>query len=218
MMRRIQLQAALACIGIGFDDLESASCGVGRNRFRLVLGGVFLVLGRHAHVFGRTHQRLAFTSAVVARSLHRPAGRSPPWRHGWTDTVSALRRESRFRNWTENFSPKQEKLFTRKGVGWKTSRRKSLPPCGVSGGATPSARKEVGRITRANERAVRNWFEGRNGPSGENLMSLIRASDAVFETVLALSGRRSDLSAVHVPALRERLKLLLDLIDEAHPR
>jgi hypothetical protein len=85
-------------------------------------------------------------------------------------------------------------------------------------GATPSARKEVGRITRANERAVRNWFEGRNGPSGENLMSLIRASDAVFETVLALSGRRSDLSAVHVPALRERLKLLLDLIDEAHPR
>lgn len=85
-------------------------------------------------------------------------------------------------------------------------------------GATPSARKEVGRITRASERAVRNWFEGRNGPSGENLMSLIRSSDAVFETVLALSGRRSALSGVHMLALRERLKLLLDLIDEAPPR
>lgn len=85
-------------------------------------------------------------------------------------------------------------------------------------GATPSARKEVGRITCASERAVRNWFEGRNGPSGENLMSLIRSSDAVFETVLVLSGRRSALSGVHVLALRERLKLLLDLIDETSPR
>lgn len=85
-------------------------------------------------------------------------------------------------------------------------------------GATPSARKEVGRITRANERAVRNWFEGRNGPSGENLMSLIRSSDAVFETVLTLSGRRSALSGIHLLALRERLNLLLELIDEAPPR
>lgn len=49
-------------------------------------------------------------------------------------------------------------------------------------------------------------------------MSLIRSSDAVFETVLVLSGRRSALSGVHVLALRERLKLLLDLIDETSPR
>ena len=48
-------------------------------------------------------------------------------------------------------------------------------------------------------------------------MSLIRASDAVFETVLALSGRRSALPGAHVPALRKRLKQLLELIDEAPP-
>lgn len=85
-------------------------------------------------------------------------------------------------------------------------------------GTTPSARKEVGRITQANERAVRNWFDGRNGPNGENLMSLIRSSDAVFETVLALSGRRSSLTGAHVLALRERLSVLITLIDETHPR
>jgi len=38
---------------------------------------------------------------------------------------------------------------------------------------------------------VRNWFEGKNGPSGENLMALIRYSDAVLAMVLQLSGRRA---------------------------
>lgn len=82
-------------------------------------------------------------------------------------------------------------------------------------GATPSARKEVGRITRANERAVRNWFDGRNGPSGENLVSLIRHSDAVFETVLIIADRRHALGTIHVAALRERLHTLIDYLDES---
>ena len=81
-------------------------------------------------------------------------------------------------------------------------------------GATPSARKEVGRITQANERAVRNWFDGRNGPSGENLVSLIRHSDAVFETVLAIAGRKHALGSIHVFALRQRLQTLIDFLDE----
>jgi hypothetical protein len=81
-------------------------------------------------------------------------------------------------------------------------------------GATPSARKEVGRITRANERAVRNWFDGRNGPSGENLVSLIRHSDAVFEAVLIIADRRTALGAVRVVALRQKLQTLIDFLDE----
>ena len=37
-------------------------------------------------------------------------------------------------------------------------------------GGGPSGLKTVARFTGANERAVRNWFEGKNGPSGENLI------------------------------------------------
>jgi hypothetical protein len=80
-------------------------------------------------------------------------------------------------------------------------------------GATPSARKEIGRITNANERAIRNWFEGKNGPSGKNLVLLIRHSDAVLETVLELSGRRALLPAADVLGLRDRLKEIVDAID-----
>jgi hypothetical protein len=38
-------------------------------------------------------------------------------------------------------------------------------------GGGPSALKAVARITGANERAVRNWFEGKNGPSGKTSSS-----------------------------------------------
>ena len=84
-------------------------------------------------------------------------------------------------------------------------------------GLSPSARKEVGRITNANERAVRTWFEGRNGPSGENLVSLIHHSDAVFETVLALSCRRHALCSLGVLRLRPHMRAVLAAIDEAFP-
>jgi hypothetical protein len=84
-------------------------------------------------------------------------------------------------------------------------------------GATPSARKEVGRITNANERAVRNWFEGKNGPSGENLVLLMRHSDAVLEAVLELADRRALMPAVGVLGLRDRLKEVVDAIDDLRP-
>jgi hypothetical protein len=81
-------------------------------------------------------------------------------------------------------------------------------------GATSSARKEVGRITSANERTVRNWFEGRNSPSGENLVCLIRHSDVVLETVLRLSGRRELVQVAAVLDLRDRLQSIVVAIDE----
>jgi hypothetical protein len=85
-------------------------------------------------------------------------------------------------------------------------------------GTTPSARKEVGRITNADERAVRNWFEGKNGPSAENLVLLIRHSDAVLERVLELSGRHALLPAAEVFGLRDRLKAIVDAIDALRPQ
>jgi hypothetical protein len=84
-------------------------------------------------------------------------------------------------------------------------------------GTTPSARKEVGRITNANERAVRNWFEGKNGPSGENLLLLIRHSDAVLQTVLELSGRQALMPAARMLGIRDRLKEVVDAIDGLQP-
>ena len=81
-------------------------------------------------------------------------------------------------------------------------------------GETPSARKEVGRVTRANERTVRNWFEGKNGPSGENLVALIRHSDAVLAAVLELSGRRDLVPASSFLGLRQSLERMLAALDE----
>ena len=84
-------------------------------------------------------------------------------------------------------------------------------------GETPSARKEVGRITSTDERAVRNWFEGKNCPSAENLVVLIQHSDAVLETVLQLSGRKTLLPATRLLMIRDKLRGVLEAIDDLHP-
>lgn len=80
-------------------------------------------------------------------------------------------------------------------------------------GSSLSSRKIVSRITNANERAVKNWFEARNGPSGENLVELMRHSDAVFDTMLAASGRRALLRAIRLESMEGPLRELLGLIE-----
>jgi hypothetical protein len=81
-------------------------------------------------------------------------------------------------------------------------------------GGTPAAVKIVVRLTRANERAVKNWFDAKNGPSGENLVSLLRHSDEVLETVLALAGRQDLIVARKLTGAREKLKEMLAMIDD----
>jgi pyruvate/2-oxoglutarate dehydrogenase complex dihydrolipoamide dehydrogenase (E3) component len=85
-------------------------------------------------------------------------------------------------------------------------------------GSSSSSRKIVSRITSANERAVKNWFEARNGPSGENLVELIRHSDAVFEAILVASGRRPYLQAIKLEAMEQPLRQLLEIIDQGRRR
>jgi hypothetical protein len=60
-------------------------------------------------------------------------------------------------------------------------------------GATPSALKTVAQLTHSNERTVRNWLEGKNGPTG------------VLGTVLELADRRDLGLAVGLTSLRARL-------------
>ena len=80
-------------------------------------------------------------------------------------------------------------------------------------GGTPSALKTVSQLTRSNERAVRNWFDGKNGPSGENLIVLMRHSDHVLRTVLGLADRRDLVVAVGLDSLRRQLVDAVAAID-----
>lgn len=81
-------------------------------------------------------------------------------------------------------------------------------------GGTPGAVKKVVRLTRANERAVRNWFEAKNAPSSENLVILMRHSDEVLEAVLRLADRQDLVAARKLSAAREKLEEMLAMIDE----
>jgi hypothetical protein len=80
-------------------------------------------------------------------------------------------------------------------------------------GGGPSAVKTVARLTEANERAVRNWFEGTNGPSGRFLVRLIRQSDSVLKAVLTMAGREDRMVLVALASLRGQLLDAIAAID-----
>ncbi|PXA93486.1 hypothetical protein DMC25_00090 [Caulobacter sp. D4A] len=81
-------------------------------------------------------------------------------------------------------------------------------------GHSPAAVKTVVRLTRTNPRAVRNWFAANNGPNGENLVELVRHSEEVLETVLQLAGRHDLVTARKLAGAREKLREMLEMIDE----
>jgi hypothetical protein len=81
-------------------------------------------------------------------------------------------------------------------------------------GATHAAVKTVVGLTGANERAVKNWFEARNGPSGESLITLCRHSDEVLETFLLMAGRGEQVKAKKIVDATKGLRDLLRLLDE----
>lgn len=80
-------------------------------------------------------------------------------------------------------------------------------------GNTPSALKTIARLTRSNERAVRNWFEGKNSPSAENLVILMRNSELILHTVLALADRNDLVVTVKLEGLRRQLMDAVAAID-----
>jgi hypothetical protein len=79
---------------------------------------------------------------------------------------------------------------------------------------THSAIKTVVALTGANERAVRNWFEAKNGPNGEFLIALCRHSDQVLETFLLLAGRKDHLRARILARAKDTLQEMLDTLSE----
>jgi hypothetical protein len=74
--------------------------------------------------------------------------------------------------------------------------------------------KTVVTLTGANERAVRNWFEAKNGPNGEFLIALCRHSDQVLDTVLVLAGRTEHVRARKLVEATDKLREMLRVIDD----
>ena len=80
-------------------------------------------------------------------------------------------------------------------------------------GALPSSVKTVAKLMNSNDRAVRNWFEGKNSPSADNLIVLMRHSDQILRMVLELADRRDLVLAVGLTGLRAQLVDVLSAID-----
>src|SRR5262252_191997 len=74
---------------------------------------------------------------------------------------------------------------------------------------THAAIKTVVALTGANERAVRNWFDAKNGPNGEFLIALCRHSDQVLDTFLILAGRSEHVRARQIVAAKQKLHEIL---------
>ncbi len=79
-------------------------------------------------------------------------------------------------------------------------------------GGTRVSVKTVMAYTGASERTVKNWFEGKNGPNGENLVELARHSDEVLEVFLLMAGREDILAGKLLVDARDKLAEMLDAI------
>jgi len=72
-------------------------------------------------------------------------------------------------------------------------------------GGSGKATKTLMRWTGVNERTARNWLGGASGPSGKHLVMLFKESDAVLQTVMQISDRRTDLATVRLAAISKAL-------------
>lgn len=121
-------------------------------------------------------------------------------------------RECRFPRKTEKFSPKTEKSFF-PSIDGEPLAVAIAAALKEEFGSTPSALKTIARLTRSNERTVRNWFEGKNSPSAGNLVILMRNSDLILRTVLMLADRHDLVVAVGLAGLRQQLMDAVATID-----
>ena len=81
-------------------------------------------------------------------------------------------------------------------------------------GNTGRSIKTVMGYTGAGERTVKNWFAGKNGPSGENLVELMRNSDEILEALLLMAGRDDILAGKLLVDSRDELAGMLEKIEQ----
>lgn len=81
-------------------------------------------------------------------------------------------------------------------------------------GGSHQAIKASMNWTGASERTAKNWLAGAHGPSGRHLIELMRHSDEVTDTVLALCGRSEICIALELAYLRRALIRMLSTAEE----
>lgn len=80
-------------------------------------------------------------------------------------------------------------------------------------GGTHQATKTLMRWTNANERTVKNWLAGTNGPRGDHLAALASHSDAVLMAFLLMAHRQYLVTTIELQLLRQVLHAALESID-----
>ncbi len=83
-------------------------------------------------------------------------------------------------------------------------------------GETRMSVKTVMAYTGAGERTVKNWFGGKNGPNGGNLVELVRNSDEVLKALLLMAGREDILAGKLLVDARDKLVEMLEIIDQLY--
>ena len=123
-----------------------------------------------------------------------------------------------------SFTENDRNLRSKDGKSFPELAEKGLPYRAVIAdvlateyGSVRSAVKSLARLTDTNERAVRNWFDGKNGPNGKSLIQLMQHSDATFGAVLKLC-QRSGPARPELAELRIHLAAALIAIDTIQHR
>jgi len=81
-----------------------------------------------------------------------------------------------------------------------------------------AAVKTICKLTGANDRAAKNWVEGKNGPDGPHLLALMSVSDAVLEAVLSAAGRHDLVIAMAITDSKRELRRMLSLLHDLQNR
>jgi len=81
-------------------------------------------------------------------------------------------------------------------------------------GGSGKAIKTAMKYTGASERTVKNWFQGKNGPNGDNLIKLMRHSDEIFRVTILMAGRNEHVAGDLLLEARGNLLEIIDLIDQ----
>lgn len=80
-------------------------------------------------------------------------------------------------------------------------------------GGGGQAAKAIMRWTGTSERTAKNWISGTYGPTGENLIQLMRHSDTVLAVVLVLASRDEERIARRISLARDELAEVLRRLD-----
>jgi hypothetical protein len=72
-------------------------------------------------------------------------------------------------------------------------------------------------MTGANERTVKNWILGRNGPCRRHLVVLAQHSDKMLNAILSIADRQDLLLAPKVEDLRRKVFELAAIIGRPDP-